>query len=734
MGMRLKELSGLPGLSRGRGVVGGSAPVLIGGVALGSMGNTGTFREGYQMDWGDEFTTLDILGPATPAGKYWTTIPYFAGTRARETQLWPQYEMDPLHTGYEDSNMGVPVGSQNLRASASVLTMQARAATPSELPHLRVGYGDVLASDGVTPVVRKLVAASHSAWGAVAYNPGAPNEGEIILEFRFRYPVDAQDPGGDHPSLWTIQIEPVNQSFSTNQQINLEDGGLTFTNDIPPPSGAPAQVYLPAWSYNSDGGWHTLSYVMRRGDQTSSDKGCDVYFDDVFVSQLQRPYNVANLLTSFILSNHVVNVGYNEANWQASANGFALEVDWVRIWKRPNAKHFKPIKAPVGVNTPFGQGATVNLGSVMEIFGEAVPVENIFFSTVMHEENEPYGSHTTLYGKLPNPSGTINDPVPTITTEAVSIFLPSGVLNKPGRINGTLYAKANGCITEPLRWWVNVGPNISVTALEYEVGVPFSFNLYRGCDCGVLTTDGVTRKKTIAITGLPAWATYNDVTGLITGTPTDTGTSALEVSVTNSLGQNYSAVIPLAKKQTAVNSWAASFNQADGNLEDAGLGITRLDGTAATLRIVNNVLRSYDSSSAGSMYLTPQLTTGNQFIEGNLIGNNDSAICVRVTDRANHFQLRRNSNTLVQLYRVVGGTLTIQASFTLGAAILATDVFRLTDFGGTLGVKMNGVALTPTSGSLTVTTSPPASTREGIVARNSSGTSGFLDNAGGGLE
>ncbi len=479
-------------------------------------------------------------------------------------------------------------------------------------------------------------------------------------------------------------------------------------------------------------GWHTLSFLMRKGDQTSSDKGCDVYFDDVFVSQLQRPYNVANLLTSFIVSNHIVGNGYVESTWLATPDGYSMEVDWVRIWKRPGAKHYKPLTTVPSVNVDFGQQAVITLPSKSALWGEDVADDHEVIMSVMHEENEPYGSHTTLYGLLPNPSGTTNDPV--VDKTARTITLPAAVLNRPGRLNMIGYAKADGCVSEAARFAVNVGPHISVTGIDYEVGVPFSFDLYHACDCGVLTTNGVSRAKTISVSGLPVWATYNDATGLVTGTPTDTGTATLSVTVTNSIGQTATGTISLAKKATAVSSWATDFNVANANLEDAGLGLTRLDGSTGGLRIVSNALRGYDSTSAGTMYLAPQLSTGNHFIQGNIIANSDNALCVRVTDRNNHFQLRRNTDTLLQVYRRVGGTMTLQASFTLGTALVATDVVRLTDFGSTLGVKLNGVALSPSTGTLTITTAPPASDREGIVSRNSSGTQNFLDNAAGGIE
>lgn len=70
------------------------------------------------------------------------------------------------------------------------------------------------------------------------------------------------------------------------------------------------------------------------------------------------------------------------------------------------------------------------------------------------------------------------------------------------------------------------------------VGSAYSFDLYAAADCGVLVTDvSGNRAKTVSITGLPAGPSYNDATGLITGTAASSFDTTVTVTITDSVGQ-----------------------------------------------------------------------------------------------------------------------------------------------------------------------------------------------------
>lgn len=57
--------------------------------------------------------------------------------------------------------------------------------------------------------------------------------------------------------------------------------------------------------------------------------------------------------------------------------------------------------------------------------------------------------------------------------------------------------------------------------------------------------------KAVTVAGLPAWATFNPTTGLVTGTPTNTGDTAITISGRNSLGQSATRTIPLTQTAPA---------------------------------------------------------------------------------------------------------------------------------------------------------------------------------------
>ncbi|MEY2688114.1 MAG: hypothetical protein RL375_2312, partial [Pseudomonadota bacterium] len=108
----------------------------IGGVGVGEAGGAGTMYEGFTLSWGDDFNTLDILGPAAPRGKWFTTRTYGSGPRGSDTILGTMFDADPLFTGHNDSNRGVPVVYNNMAVTGSALIMTARKATAGEQTHM----------------------------------------------------------------------------------------------------------------------------------------------------------------------------------------------------------------------------------------------------------------------------------------------------------------------------------------------------------------------------------------------------------------------------------------------------------------------------------------------------------------------------------------------------------------------------------------------------------------------
>src|ERR1700761_1490356 len=113
--MTLKATStghGITGVSKGgrRLSVGTTS---IGGIPIGTQGTTGIYP-GYTMAGGDDFNEpLNVVHTSAPLSKYFTTHVYGNGARSVSGLLARSYDIDPYHTGSQDSNRGSPVGSTN---------------------------------------------------------------------------------------------------------------------------------------------------------------------------------------------------------------------------------------------------------------------------------------------------------------------------------------------------------------------------------------------------------------------------------------------------------------------------------------------------------------------------------------------------------------------------------------------------------------------------------------------
>ncbi|EOY3723655.1 hypothetical protein ACP4JD_004947, partial [Klebsiella michiganensis] len=141
----------------------------IGGIALESAGPTGSLYEGFTLSAGDDFNALDIITPANPLGRWFTTRTYLNPPRGSDSLLGTMYDTDPAFTGFNDSNRGGPVGFDNMRADDGVLRLQARAATDAEKIHMQGS--------------RHELAAMVSSVGAFSFYAGPAGSGDCIIEW-----------------------------------------------------------------------------------------------------------------------------------------------------------------------------------------------------------------------------------------------------------------------------------------------------------------------------------------------------------------------------------------------------------------------------------------------------------------------------------------------------------------------------------------------------------------------
>ncbi|WP_413510824.1 hypothetical protein [Serratia liquefaciens] len=503
------------------GITGGvrvvdASRVTIGGIALESPGATGTLYEGFTLSAGDDFNTLDILSPANPLGRWITTRTYLNPPRGSDTILGTMYDADPAFTGFNDSNRGVPVAFDNMRADNSVLRLQARVATADERHHVQGN--------------RNELAAMLSSVGAFSFFAGDMGSGECIIEWLAMFTPAETNPVGWHPSLWTQSSLP-SYTYGSDE-IDVVEGISQYAtcnwNRWRPDGSHQSGGSLGSDKPLMDGRYRKITAVLSKTE-------VKIYIDDTLTDTTQVNVNTNNEPGYLLMSSHVYAGNfrgdiYDEAAWNKFTEGGTISIDWCRIWRKTGTSHIKPLVPVHPANINFGEQAVLTLPSMASLWGREDISE--FVQCVMVEENEPGGSHTTPYNTLP-PFVNYDSPTRQITV--------SPGYEKAGRINVVIYGYlTDGSSSEPARTYVNIGPNIP-DALS--IGENASFDLYAACDCGVLVTDGIRCTKFISVSGLPAGMIYNPLSGLLISSGVAPGTYPATLQCINSVGQQATKTI-----------------------------------------------------------------------------------------------------------------------------------------------------------------------------------------------
>lgn len=556
----------------------GSASASVGGVVVGSAGATGTIYDGYTLSWGDDFDQLDILAPARPRGRWWTTRTYLYGARGSDTLLGTMYDTDPLMTGHNDSNRGVPVGFNNMSLSGSALHLQARKAAASEQAHMSSA--------------RNEVAAMIAGPGAINWFPAAAGSGDIIYEARIRFTSASGNPSGWHPTMWLQSLSPVVAVDS--DELDWEGSGqAAYLNRNVWTAGAAATATAGS-AYAHDGQYHLISFVLNATNVR-------LYIDGTLYatgawnanskSKAQYP-----LFTSHVYSGTYNGETYSKAAWDADVDGATLSVDHVRVWRRSAANHYKPAATVADISVPYGQSIDIVIPSAATLWGSVPSGE--YLQAVYQEENEPGVTHASGYTQFP-PGVSYN-----ASTRTLTVNITSG---KSGRLNFVMSASSPGSTCEPLRFAVNVGPYVNLSTLQLTNGQVVNFDLYAACDCGVLTSNGASRAKTITVSGLAgSGLSYSDATGMLTGTFA-AGSYTMSVTVTNSVGQSTTATVAITTGASyAYQSWTAD---GVGWFDFSDSSTRTMVGSSCTL-IANKRAGMGDLVGAGP-YARP-ITTGGQ--------------------------------------------------------------------------------------------------------------------------
>lgn len=499
------------------------------GVLLGDyFGDT----TGYTLSFSDDFIgSLDIVGPATPAGKYFPSRPYGFQTASapslgiRYIANDVAYQTDPLHTGLLDSNRGVAVGFDTIRQSSSVLTLQARLATSGE----QATFFNTAKGVSSNPNALNASCILHTA-GAFGFYPGT--SAKIKIAFLARALPISSVPRGWNTSVWMVSHNPV-----------VIHTGLASEWDIIERFNNAWQFAENEWSSGADTGGSTNPLNLATFTDNAFHlheleivKGGPVikYLDGVVEYNKAIDGNIANrpyflLMTSFVDGGSIVQADWNTSG-TTSTSGARLEIDYLRIYRQNGLPHYSPLQSVSDLSLPYAGKGTIVLPSKADLWGDSTVTE--YVQCIPTEENEPGTTPTASYEQFPS-FVTYNSGTRTITVDF------SAGTGGAGRLHFVVSAyQTTGCTFVPLRFAVNRAPVITQTAPSGTHGVAYSHDFYFDCDVGILTP------KVIAISGLPSGLTFDGVS-TVSGTPAAAGNTNVSISCTNNMGQTTSTTFML---------------------------------------------------------------------------------------------------------------------------------------------------------------------------------------------
>lgn len=523
----------------------GAPPVQIGGVTVGAQGTPGTIYWGYQLADGDDFDTADqFLTPTSHDGTYMTTRNYGVQSGAprylRGAASLGGYEADPWHSGFKDAGRGaVPASfADTIVVSDGSIKLKSRRATSAEKSIM----GDLSAKNNVSSMI-------HMGRRNMMRAP-------CIAEMRLRFPRALSSWNQWHPTFWLIQSQPGNgwdgleldcEGFTQQFQFNRN----TWNNGVGaygPTLGTTAAVSATDFRTYAfeilqvSGAWRVR--LWEEGNLVA--EGSPDYGGNAF--DPTRPFHL-------MMTNHILQSGLTQSVFDgAGSAGAVIDCDWWRAWKPTAATFRKPMQRPVQLMTAFDTPFSFDLATPQALWGADVIADVI--EMLPNEDNSP--AQPWVRGLLP----------PSVTRAGNT--LAGRIADQPGRLilaRSVTPAPGDGCVPQPIT--LCVGPTIRPRTAAGTAGTAFSFDAYAAVDCGDLHAG-----KAVTVTNLPAWATYNASTGLVTGTPAAAGSFGFTVSGTNAVGQSTSASIAVTIAAATTADVAPAFTE-----QPALTGSTALGGT-----------------------------------------------------------------------------------------------------------------------------------------------------------
>jgi hypothetical protein len=506
----------------------GGKPATIGGFNVGDAG-TGIYA-GFTLSFGDDFNALSIVGPSTPAARYFPTAGYGAGIRGNITSRGSAQDVDPLWTGHNDSNRGIGIGfADAMYCSGSFLHLRARKATAAEQLHFTPT--DPSINGGVRPQISSMLHTS----GAIAWYP---TTNPVIIDFRASFSAKGTNPAGWHPALWFFTTV-LRAADGNEHDLEGSSQGLYFEL-IDHTGGA---VNNPRGFSNGpfdyfDGALRT--YTIKMQNAAAGGTGpMEFYVDGVLRSTIAADSNTKSKLITALLSSHIVNGNFNgdvysQAAWDASATGADIAIDYMRVWRKTGVAHWKPLVSVADLNVSYQGTGSVVLPAAATLWGDAAVLEEV--QVQPYDGYEPGMTSTTTY-TTNLPTGVTY--TPATRTLAVDFSADTG---KAGRMHVIVYGyKADGSTAEPLRFAINRGPNVTATSLR---PVPDGagnvyVDLYPTADVGTIFP------KSFSFSGgVPAGWTYDPATFRLSA-PAPVAGATVTLQVTNGAGQTASKSLEL---------------------------------------------------------------------------------------------------------------------------------------------------------------------------------------------
>lgn len=494
------------------GIVAAGGTQKIGGIAVGSAG-TGIYS-GYVLSGGDDFTALSLISAANPTGRYGTARAYSnGGMRSPESgPLAVMYDASPDHTGWNDSNRGVPIGFNTHTIvpgeGSGALRLTARRQTAPEQALLNTSVAGQI----------ELGAMIH---GAADFWVNSP----AIVAVRARIPAGLY---GQHPTIWMLSSYPPGGPSFTGNEYGWEGGR---TENEPYHNGHVAGVVTQNHGAKSptyrDGNFHTFTVKADTDYQFRAD-GTLQYTAAV------DPNGNGNKPDYLIISNHVYNAlfegqTYDAADWLANPSGAVMDIEWVQYWRPAGASHYAPRSTIPDVFVSAGEALNIALPSQSTLWG-ATGLTELVTAVALEREQPGISSNTATFGLMP--SGVSYDG----GTRVISGTVPA----QAGLLLFAIGVTGDGNTCKPARAYVYVAPIWSgSSSFSWTNGVPVSYDVYANWSVGRLFQSG-SNPKGLVVSGLPTGLSFDASTGLITGTPTVDSSGSLTISCTNSAGQTTS--------------------------------------------------------------------------------------------------------------------------------------------------------------------------------------------------